>query len=166
MLKAKLNNKSFEVDFNNGQPILNGSPLLWDLTRINDTTFHILNNNKSYSAELVQLDKITKTIKLKVNGVVQTIELKDRYDLLLEKMGINGSATGKLNSVKAPMPGLIVKVNVATGDVVKSGDALIVLEAMKMENVIKSSGEATVSQVKIKKGDSVEKGQVLIEFKA
>jgi acetyl/propionyl-CoA carboxylase alpha subunit len=166
MLKAKLNNKSYEVDFDNGRPILNGSPLSWDLTRINDTTFHILHNNKSYSAELVQLDKATKTIKLKINGMVQAVELKDRYDLLLEKMGINGSAASKLNSVKAPMPGLIVKINVAAGDVVRSGDALIVLEAMKMENVIKSSGEATVSQVKIKKGDSVEKGQVLIEFKA
>jgi biotin carboxyl carrier protein len=164
MLKAKLNNKSYEVDFNKGQPVLNGSPLLWDLTRINDTTFHILHNNKSYSAELVQLDKVTKSVKLKINGIVQTVELKDRYDLLLEKMGINGSAASKLNSVKAPMPGLIVKINVAVGDVVKPGDALIVLEAMKMENVIKSIGEATVSQVKVKKGNSVEKGQVLIEF--
>lgn len=165
MLKAKLNNKSHEVDFNNGQPILNGAPLTWDLTRINDTTFHILHNNKSYNAELVQLDKATKTVKLKINGAVQTIELKDRYDLLLEKMGINGAGAGKLNSVKAPMPGLIVKINVAAGDAVKPGDALLVLEAMKMENVIKASGEARVSQVKVSKGNSVEKGQVLIEFK-
>jgi acetyl/propionyl-CoA carboxylase alpha subunit len=164
MLKAKLNNKSFDVDFENGKPILNGSPLSWDFTRINDTTFHIIHNNKSYSAELIQLDKATKTIKLKINGGIHTVELKDRYDLLLEKMGINGAAAGKLNSVKAPMPGLIVKINVAAGDVVKQSDALLVLEAMKMENMIKASADATVSQVKVKKGDSVEKGQVLIEF--
>jgi acetyl/propionyl-CoA carboxylase alpha subunit len=164
MLKAKLNNKSFDVEFENGQPILNGSPLSWDFTRINDTTFHILHNNKSYSAELVQLDTTTKTVKLKINGGIHTVELKDRYDLLLEKMGINGAAAGKLNSIKAPMPGLIVKINVAAGDTVKQGDALLVLEAMKMENMIKASAEATISQVKVKKGDSVEKGQVLIEF--
>jgi biotin carboxyl carrier protein len=166
MLKAKLNNKSFEVDFNTGQPVVNGALLAWDFTRINDTTFHILHNNKSYSAELVQLDKATKTAKLKINGAIHVVELKDRYDLLLEKMGINGAAAGKLNSIKAPMPGLIVKINVATGDTVKPGDALLVLEAMKMENMIKASAEATISQIKVKKGDSVEKGQVLIEFKA
>jgi biotin carboxyl carrier protein len=165
MLKAKLNNKSFEIDFNNGQPVLNGSPLSWDFTRINETTFHILHNNKSYSAELVQLDKATKTIKLKINGNLHTMEVKDRYDLLLEKMGMNSAASGKLNSVKAPMPGLIVKINVAVGDTVKAGDALLVLEAMKMENMIKASGDATVSVVKVSKGNSVEKGQVLIEFK-
>jgi biotin carboxyl carrier protein len=165
MLKAKLNNKSFDVDFEQEQPILNGTPLAWDFTRINDTTFHILHNNKSYSAELVLLDKTTKTVKLKINGGIHTIELKDRYDLLLEKMGINGATAGKLNSVKAPMPGLIVKINVAVGDTVKPGDALLVLEAMKMENMIKASADAIVSLVKVKKGDSVEKGQVLIEFK-
>jgi biotin carboxyl carrier protein len=166
MLKAKLNNKSFDVEVENGKPVINGNPLAWDLTRINETTFHILHQNKSYTAEIIQLDRATKTIKLKINGSIQTIEVKDRYDLLLEKMGITGTTSGKLNSIKAPMPGLIVKINVAPGDVVKTGDALLVLEAMKMENMIKASGEATVSQVKVKKGDSVEKGQVLIEFKA
>lgn len=165
MLKAKINNKTFDVSVENGQPIINGNPLAWDLTRINDTTFHILHQNKSYSAELVQLDKATKTLKLKINGTIHTVEVKDRYDLLLEKMGINGSGSGKLNSVKAPMPGLIVKINVNTGDSVKAGDALLVLEAMKMENVIKAAGDATVSQLKVTKGNSVEKGQVLIEFK-
>lgn len=165
MLKAKINNKTYDVSAENGQPIVNGNPLTWDLTRINETTFHILYQNKSYSAELVQLDKATKTLKLKINGNIHTVEVKDRYDLLLEKMGMNGSGAGKVNSIKAPMPGLIVKINVAVGDVVKPGDALLVLEAMKMENVIKASGEAIVSQVKVSKGNSVEKGQLLIEFK-
>jgi biotin carboxyl carrier protein len=165
MLKAKINNHSFDVVFSNGQPTVNGAALPWDITHISDNTFHILLNNKSCSAELVQLDKAAKTVKLKINGSIYTVELKDRYDLLLEKMGISASSSTKLNSIKAPMPGLIVKVNVAEGDVVKTGDPLLVLEAMKMENVIKAPGEATVSQLKIKKGDSVEKGQVLIAFK-
>lgn len=111
------------------------------------------------------LDHATKTVKLKINGIIHTVELKDRYDLLLEKMGINGASANKLNSIKAPMPGLIVKINVAVGDSVKAGDAILVLEAMKMENIIKATGDATVSQVKVKKGDSVVKGQVLLEFK-
>jgi acetyl/propionyl-CoA carboxylase alpha subunit len=165
MLKAKINNKSFEVEFNNGQPTLNGERLPWDVVRINANTFHILVNNQGYTAELVKIDQAAKVVTLKINGSIHTVEVKDRYDLILEKMGISEASSTKLNSIKAPMPGLIVKVNVAEGDVVKPGDALLVLEAMKMENVIKATGEATVSKLKIKKGDSVEKGHVLIEFK-
>jgi len=69
-----------------------------------------------------------------------------------------------VNSIKAPMPGLIIDLKVKEGDVVKLNDPLIVLEAMKMENIIKSPGEGTVKVVKVRKGQSVEKSQVLIEF--
>ena len=75
----------------------------------------------------------------------------------------NGSA-GKVNHIKAPMPGLIIDLRVKEGDTVKPGDALLILEAMKMENMIKASAESVVKSVKVKKGDSVEKNQVLIEF--
>jgi biotin carboxyl carrier protein len=79
-------------------------------------------------------------------------------------MGINSSASGKVNNLKAPMPGLIIDLKISAGDVVKVGESLLILEAMKMENIIKSPCEGIVRVVKIKKGDSVEKGQVLIEF--
>jgi biotin carboxyl carrier protein len=164
MLKATLNGKSFDVSVDNGQPIVDGDPLAWDLEWISENNFHIIHLNKSYSAELVYIDKATKTVTLKVNGTKHKIEIKDRFDLLLEKMGMSAASSGKLKSIKAPMPGLIVKLNVQVGDIVKPGDSLLVLEAMKMENMIKASAEGTVSQIKIKKGDSVEKGQVLIEF--
>jgi biotin carboxyl carrier protein len=62
------------------------------------------------------------------------------------------------------MPGLIIDLKVKAGDAVKPGDQLLILEAMKMENILKSQGEGTVKTVKVNKGDTVEKGQVLIEF--
>jgi biotin carboxyl carrier protein len=62
------------------------------------------------------------------------------------------------------MPGLIIDLKIKTGDIVKPGDPLLILEAMKMENILKSPGEGTIKNVKVKKGDNVEKGQVLIEF--
>jgi biotin carboxyl carrier protein len=101
---------------------------------------------------------------LKVNGKVYSVDLRDRFDLLLEKMGMNNGATGKANSIKAPMPGLIINLHVKEGDQVMPGDALLILEAMKMENLIKASAQSVVKSVKVKKGDSVEKNQVLIEF--
>jgi biotin carboxyl carrier protein len=164
MLNAKLNDKTYMVSLDGDRPIIDGNPLEWDLVKLSPTSYHILYQNKSYTAELIKHDKEAKSITLKINGQTLKVEIKDRYDLLLEKMGMTGVGAGKINSVKAPMPGLIVKVNIQAGDVVKPGDALLVLEAMKMENMIKASAEAKVAQIKIKKGDSVEKGQVLIEF--
>jgi biotin carboxyl carrier protein len=66
--------------------------------------------------------------------------------------------------IKAPMPGLIFDIKVKEGDEVKKGDAVLILEAMKMENILKSPGDGTVKSIKIKKGQSVEKNQVLIQF--
>ncbi len=113
---------------------------------------------------MVKTDKATKTCTLKINGRLYTVELRDKFDLLLEKMGMNNTSAGKVNNIKAPMPGLIIDLKIKEGDVVKQNDPLLILEAMKMENIIKSPGEGTVKTIKVKKGASVEKGQVLIEF--
>src|SRR5690606_3417991 len=93
-----------------------------------------------------------------------TVQLRDKFDLLLEKMGMNNGQSGKINTIKAPMPGLIVDVRVKEGDTVKANDPLLILEAMKMENMIKPPGDAVVKSIKVRKGDNVEKNQVLIEF--
>ena len=66
--------------------------------------------------------------------------------------------------IKAPIPGLITRVLVQVGDQVEAGQPILVLEAMKMENIIKCPGDGTVKTVNVKKGDSVEKNQVLIGF--
>ena len=62
------------------------------------------------------------------------------------------------------MPGLIIDLKIKAGDTVQQGDPLLILEAMKMENILKSPGEGVIKNLKVKKGDHVEKGQVLIEF--
>jgi acetyl/propionyl-CoA carboxylase alpha subunit len=90
--------------------------------------------------------------------------LKDRIDLLLEGMGLHAKVTNKINHLKAPMPGLIHSVAVKEGDKVSKGDILLVLVAMKMENVIKAAGDGTVKSMKIIAGQTVEKNQVMLEF--
>jgi len=85
-------------------------------------------------------------------------------DLLLSKMGLADLAAKKVNEVKAPMPGLVLKLIANQGDTVAKGDSLLVLEAMKMENVIKSPGEGIIKSIRVNAGDKVEKNAVLIEF--
>ncbi len=164
MFKATVNNKAFDVEPQADDFIVNGEIFQWDLSKIADGYFHVLHQQKSYRAEVVKLDVATKTCIIKINGRTYSVELKDKFDLLLEKMGMNAQASSKVNNIKAPMPGLIIDLKVKDGDVVKANDVLLILEAMKMENIIKASGEGIVKKVNVKKGDTVEKGQVLIEF--
>lgn len=164
MQQVKVNEKTFEITPQENGFLVDGQQVNWDIQKISDGYFHILYNNKSYRAEVVKADPATKTFSFKINGKIYSTEVKDKFDLLLEKMGMNNSSAGKINLVKAPMPGLIIDLKIKPGDTVNSGDPLLILEAMKMENIIKASGEGTVKNVKVKKGDSVEKGQVLIEF--
>ena len=135
-----------------------------DIAEVRPGTFHILKNHQSYNAEVVKADLSAKQLTVKVNGRLYEVEIKGKMEQLLEKMGINAAASSKVNEIKAPMPGLVLSVDVSAGDTLKKGDAVIVLEAMKMENVLKSPGEGTVKSVEVKQGDAVDKGQVLIKL--
>ncbi len=99
-----------------------------------------------------------------VNGQKQIIEIKDKYDDLLKQLGMDKLMGNKINLLKAPMPGLVLKVMVTEGKVIKKGDGLIVLEAMKMENIIKASADGIVKKIHIEEKNTVDKNQKMIEF--
>jgi len=164
MFQTKINGKNFEVLKNEESILINGELFDWDFVKIAEDNFHVLYKNKSYLIEVVKIDRATKSFQFKINNKIHAVEVKDKFDLLLEKMGMANGASAKINNIKAPMPGLVIDLKVKAGDVVKAGDPLLILEAMKMENILKSPGDGTIKAVKTKKGDSVEKGQVLIEF--
>lgn len=164
MFKATINSKSFEITSTEDGFIVNGKPFQWDLANISEGYFHVVHGIKTYRAEVVKADHANKIFQIKINGNLYPVEVKDKFDILLEKMGMTTNNSGKVNNIKAPMPGLIISLKVQQGDHVNAGDPLLILEAMKMENVIKSPGEGTVKAIPVKKGDSVEKNQVLIEF--
>lgn len=165
MLKVIINEQqAFEVETKNETTTLNGQPFAWDLVALDNGHFHIIKDDRSFNAEVVEANYADKSFKVKVNETIYNVAAKDRFDLLLEQMGINSSAKNKVNNIKAPMPGLIWDIKVQIGDVVKAGDVVLVLVAMKMENALKSSGDGVVKSIKVNKGDSVDKNQVLIEF--
>ena len=164
MYTTTLNSQPATIEFTASGPVLNGEPFGWDLVKLTDRTFHILHQNRSYTAEVLDLNTAEKTVSLKLNGHIHHVQLKDRFDLLLEKMGMSNAANAKINELKAPMPGLIVGISIQPGDVVSKGDSMLILEAMKMENNLKSPGDGTIKTIRIAKGDRVEKGQVLVEF--
>lgn len=164
MLKAQLDNQEYEVDIDKQGITIDGEQLDWDIQHIENQLFHIIHNDQSYRTEILEVDKVAKEVKIKINGKKVTVSIKDKMDLLLEKLGMDMASSSMLNDIKAPMPGLILEINVNIGDEVQKGDPIMILEAMKMENVLKSPGEGTIKNIKVSKGDSVEKNQVLVEF--
>ncbi|EMR04069.1 biotin/lipoyl-containing protein [Cesiribacter andamanensis] len=165
MYQAIVNNGNvFQISQTKEGLSLNDTPLAWDLAPLPGGGFHILVEGRSYQAELVEYLPEEKVYSLKVNGKILQVKVKDRYDLLLDQLGMSDLASNKINQVKAPMPGLILDIKVSPGDTVKKGDPLLILEAMKMENVLKSPGDGQVQSILVKKGESVEKNQILIQF--
>lgn len=163
MYKIKVNEK-YDIDITkNGEDLLiNNDVITADVQRLNDNTWHIINNLKSYNAEVISFDRAEKTAEIKVNNTIYTLTAKDQFDVLLDKLGLSSLNAAKISEIKAPMPGMVLKVFVTEGMEVKKGDNLFILEAMKMENIIKSPADVTVKAVKTKAGDKVEKGQVLM----
>ena len=135
-----------------------------DFVKESETTFHILKDNQSYRAEVVELDFAKKIFALKINGNPYQIQLADEFDQLVNQLGLSVVSSQKVEDVKAPMPGLVLEVAAEIGQEVKKGDPLLILEAMKMENVIKSMGDGTVKAIHIKQGEALEKGQLMIEM--
>ncbi|WP_027065270.1 biotin/lipoyl-containing protein [Maribacter sp. Hel_I_7] len=135
-----------------------------DSIMVNENTLHVLDKNSAFDVEIIHSNFLNKTISLSINGNIYDVKLEDKYDQQIKKMGLLAVTTQKLNQVKAPMPGLIVDVLVEVGQEVIEGTPLLVLSAMKMENVILAQGEGKIKSIEVKKDDAVEKGQLIIEM--
>jgi biotin carboxyl carrier protein len=109
-------------------------------------------------------DETGKQLNILVNGVSYQVALENEFDVLLKKLGMDKLAGNKINNLKAPMPGLVLRLIVEPGATVKKGDPILVLEAMKMENIIKAVGDGVVKKINVSEKIAVEKNQVLVEF--
>ena len=166
MYKVKVNNKKEHLVLpdGKGKGTINGQAYSIDMIKVKDGRFHVIMNDRSFNAEVVKADPKEKSFTLLINNHKYNITVKDKYDELLASLGMDLSATKKVKQVKAPMPGMVLEIIVAERAEVKKGDPLIILEAMKMENILKSPSDGVVSKIDVKKGVAVEKNQVLIHF--
>jgi len=135
-----------------------------DMIQQADGTYHLLYENKSYQIKILEQDAGKKQLKLLVNGQAYHLKIEDEYDQLVRQLGLEVVTTQKVNEIKAPMPGLVLEVSVKAGQTIAKGDSLLILEAMKMENVIKSAGDGVVEEILVEKGAAVEKGALLIKL--
>ena len=165
MIRAKVNDKEqFDLLIKDKTVKVNDKEFELDALQTEPGFIHLLIEGQSYRVRLNSSDSETKSYSLTVNGNQYSVALSDEMDQLLSRLGLSDLAGKKVNDIKAPMPGLVLKIEVEPGQDVTKGDSLLVLEAMKMENVIKSPGEGKIKSIRVAAGDKVEKNTVLVEF--
>ncbi|MCB0515096.1 MAG: acetyl-CoA carboxylase biotin carboxyl carrier protein subunit [Chitinophagales bacterium] len=146
----------------NTHPITHSLPENWTITQLNAREWQVFVADKVFDVALLsQQDNI---YKLYINGKTFEASLQSPLDVLLQQMGLSQMQNNQPKDMKAPMPGLVLDVLVSEGTQVNKGDALLVLEAMKMENTLKSPMAGTVKKIAVKKGQTVEKNQLLISW--
>lgn len=149
---------TFEFDFNDTS-----------LSEINavatgKNSYHALHKSKSFHSEIIDQNFTDKEYTVRVNNTDFKVHIDNALDIAIKTMGFTIGAVKNVNSIKAPMPGLILDIQVKVGDTVTQDDPLLILEAMKMENLLSSPRDGVIKSITAKIGDAVDKGQLLIEF--
>jgi biotin carboxyl carrier protein len=157
--------RTFDVDLTGEAPVVDGVRVNAEMTRIPGTpTRHLLADGRSHT--LVAQRNGRHEWELHVDGERFTAEVMDERTRAIREMTGQGAAVSGPRPVRAPMPGLIVRVNVEPGQRVSAGQSVVIIEAMKMENDLKAESAGRVARVAVEPGQPVEKGAVLVEMES
>ena len=141
-----------------------GSEESWDWKQLAPGVFDVRMGNRNVRIERMDGPDEKGNVTIRVNGVVQALQELGPQQLLLESMGMSANVETQEKHVESPMPGKILQVMVATGTEVDEGDPLLVLEAMKMENVIRAPRSGVIAVVQAQVGEAVEKAAILVTY--
>ncbi len=165
--KIKINDKSFSIERSpDGKTIfVNSKPYQVELIKsLSKDYFSFASNAKIMKVGFQPTEN--NNLKVYVDNIETEVELMNKTKEMINKLGMNigGSANSGIVQIKAPMPGLVVKILKTEGDLVEKNETLIIVEAMKMENSIKSNFKGKIISVKAKQGSPTNKNDVLFEL--
>lgn len=158
-----LGERTLEVELGAEGILVDGDPVSADLVEMDGTqVWSLLLNGASHQ---VLASRTGRGIwSLHLSGRHLDARVVDERTRALEEMTGGREKGLGWTTLRAPMPGLVVRVEVKEDDLVSEGQGLVIVEAMKMENELKSLGEARVKRIMVEAGEVVEKDQVLLEF--
>jgi len=136
---------------------LEGTTLEVDARPVGEGLWSLVIDGVSTVADVTEVDGVAV---VHVDGETYRIRVEEETRYLIRTRGGAAGASGQV--LKAPMPGRVVLVEVTVGQRVRAGDGLVILEAMKMENEFRASGEGTVKEIRVQAGQAVNPGDVLI----
>ena len=158
-----INNRKHSVKINNSSEVeINNRKVPAEVSQINNNAYLLRFGNKVFEITAHKLEKDKYGVLIDgcyFDALVRTQLQENANDLQKNK----NVASKKLN-IKAPMPGLLLKLKKNIGDSVKVGEPLLILEAMKMENEIRSPANGIVKEILFKEGQSVEKNSIILTF--
>jgi pyruvate carboxylase subunit B len=162
-VQVRIGDATFDIDrSDDGALTVNGRQVEVALAPAGPHSTHVLVDGHSHVVTIEHLDG--GAFRATIGGRVVEGSLKSPRDLLLERYGMaNGTETTE-KTVRAPMPGLVVRVLVEVGVAVEAGQGVVVLEAMKMENVLKAPSPGVVKVVHVNGGTAVGKNELLLEI--
>jgi len=155
-LKVKVN--EFEFIFSEAEIVAA------DFIKHSPVDFNLIKNHRSVNAKLVSADTAAKKLTIEVEGENYEVEIKEELDQMIENMGFGTVSNKHIKEIKAPMPGLVLEINVTNGQAVNQGEKILILGAMKMENSINIHADAVIKKIRVSPGQAVDKGQVLVEL--
>lgn len=151
-----MNNFNFETILNEEGSVIN-------IKKESPNNFILQTKDKTYN--IIVVERLENKFKMLINGMLFEYNLQDKGKELINKLGLIKKDDLIGDDIKSPMPGLIKEVLVSKGDKINKGDSLVILEAMKMENILKSPKDnLSVSEVLVSPGQTVEKSAILIKF--
>jgi biotin carboxyl carrier protein len=160
-----LRSRTYIIDVAGGRVTVDGETLEAHAAAIPGTPLlHLLLGKDSWTVACQQLD--ARRWALGAVGERVDVDVQDDRSKQIEALTGQGRKVAAGGVVKAPMPGLVVRVEVTQGEVVEVGKGLVVVEAMKMENELRATHHGVVEQIHVKAGDRVEKGAALVTLSA
>ena len=155
--------RTFQVLVGSEGVEIDGRPVSTDLSALDGTPLRGLSVDGA-SHRVVAHHPAKGIWSLNVSGHRLEAEVVDERTRAIRELTGAGAAAAGPKPITAPMPGLVVKVEVSEGDEVQAGQGVVIVEAMKMENELKAEAAAVVARVHVAAGDTVDKGQVLVDF--
>lgn len=123
-------------------------------------------DGKTLQPQRIDVDIIDKNVSFWLDGILFTCDIEDHTDRLIKKLGMDQESVQQIDKIVAPMPGLVIEIHAAPNDHLLAGDPLLVLQAMKMENVIRAPIDLEIEQIMVTKGENVTKDTVLMICKS
>jgi biotin carboxyl carrier protein len=145
---------------NDKEASIDGKVVDYELESLNCSTYLLRINNNFYeiSSEKINVEKYSLLVRGKKINTIARTELQERATKLVEDA--KATSNHRLD-IKAPMPGMVLKIKKNAGDEIDSGDSLLILEAMKMENDLKAPSSGKIKEIYVSEGSAVEKGDKL-----
>ncbi len=156
-----INGETFEIDINeDGRVAVNGEERAIDFRELREgELYSILLDHQSFEGVVEERDDIFHVL---LGGDLYEVEVTDERSRRLASAFMAFGDSGGEISIRAPMPGLIVRVPVEEGQTVQKGETIVILESMKMENELKSPRDGVVHRINVAAGESVEQNKVLV----